>query len=226
MTEVVTRSDSKSTRPTSTTHVSLLDVERWGEFDDLYAPFVEKYLRILRDKHKVSLSAEDIEELRQQIMVRVFQKLPDFQHNGRTGAFRAWLRTLTTNCLWDYLRARPVADGSNGQAMLEEVIDSGGAMSDVWDREYQHYMVQSLLARIAHEFEATTWSAFLGVTFQEGRTAEVARRLGITSNAVRIAKSRVLQRLRQVGAEILDSDLELPGRRRAGVEETPEDGTD
>jgi RNA polymerase sigma-70 factor (ECF subfamily) len=212
-------------RENTTTHVSLLDVQRWDEFDELYRPFVAKWLRVLRERRRISLSPEDADEVTQRVMVRVYERLASFRHNGHTGAFRNWLRTVTSNCLWDYLRSKGGLGGSDCQELMKELEDPAGEMSGVWDHEYHRHIVQCLLGKIAHEFEPATWSAFLRVTLQEETVADVAAKLGITPNAVRIARSRVLRRLREEGADILDSTLELPGRQQP-VEEILRDETD
>ena len=52
------------------------------------------------------------------------------------------------------------------------------------------------LELVRAEFEDRTWQAFWRVTVEEKTTADVAEALGISVNAVRLAKSRVLRRLR------------------------------
>jgi DNA-directed RNA polymerase specialized sigma24 family protein len=59
------------------------------------------------------------------------------------------------------------------------------------------FLAQRTLHLVKHEFRETTWQAFQ-LTALEGLDApQAAARLGITAVAVRKAKSRVLQRLRQ-----------------------------
>jgi RNA polymerase sigma-70 factor (ECF subfamily) len=53
-----------------------------------------------------------------------------------------------------------------------------------------------MLASIQSEFNATTWQVFRMLVLEEVPAAEVARGVGITTNAVYVAKSRVLSRLR------------------------------
>jgi RNA polymerase sigma-70 factor (ECF subfamily) len=53
------------------------------------------------------------------------------------------------------------------------------------------------LELIRAEFEPKTLTAFWRVTVDGEATADVARDLGITPSAVRLAKSRVLRRLRE-----------------------------
>jgi RNA polymerase sigma-70 factor (ECF subfamily) len=57
---------------------------------------------------------------------------------------------------------------------------------------------------IQGEFEPATWRAFQLVVFEERSAGEAASELGISANAVRIAKSRVLARLRQESDGLID----------------------
>jgi RNA polymerase sigma-70 factor (ECF subfamily) len=60
------------------------------------------------------------------------------------------------------------------------------------------------LTWIEPEFQPSTWKAFRGLVL-EGRTAgDVAVEMGLSVNAVLIAKSRVLQRLRQQMGGLVD----------------------
>ncbi len=56
---------------------------------------------------------------------------------------------------------------------------------------------------VKSEFETRTWDAFWRVAVEGDRTADVAADMGISANAVRQAKSRVLRRLRdELGEEV------------------------
>jgi RNA polymerase sigma-70 factor (ECF subfamily) len=51
------------------------------------------------------------------------------------------------------------------------------------------------------EFAETTWQAFWRSVIDEQDTAIIAGELGISANAVRVAKCKMLRRLRQVHHE-------------------------
>jgi RNA polymerase sigma-70 factor (ECF subfamily) len=53
------------------------------------------------------------------------------------------------------------------------------------------------LELMRNEFEEPTWRACFECTVNDRPAAEVARELGLSVNAVYVAKSRVLRRLRQ-----------------------------
>jgi RNA polymerase sigma-70 factor (ECF subfamily) len=61
----------------------------------------------------------------------------------------------------------------------------------------EHGIVARTLALIQTEFEPTTWQSFWIATVEQKTTDEIAAALGITRQAVRQAKYRVLRRLRE-----------------------------
>ena len=58
-------------------------------------------------------------------------------------------------------------------------------------------LYQRALRLVQHQVEERTWTAFWKATVESRTPAEVAAELGITPNAVRLAKSHVLRRLRR-----------------------------
>jgi RNA polymerase sigma-70 factor (ECF subfamily) len=60
------------------------------------------------------------------------------------------------------------------------------------------------LELIRQEFEGTNWQAFWRVTVEGERPADVAEALGVTVNIVYLAKSRILRRLREEFADLLE----------------------
>jgi RNA polymerase sigma-70 factor (ECF subfamily) len=197
------------------TRASLLSPSRWPEFIEVYHPFVAKWLRILHAQQKLPLPADMLDDLQQEILLHVQRNLESFEHNGRRGAFRAWLKTVTTRCLWTYLRREkiyPAAGGSDFHEVVEQLADDASQLSRQFDVEHNNHVLRALLEKVRDEFEPTTWQAFVRVTLLEQPAAEAGKDLGITANAVRIAKARVLRRLREEADELLDSSFTLPGR--------------
>jgi RNA polymerase sigma factor (sigma-70 family) len=193
----------------SVTSASLLDRLRsnprsdaWQRLVEMYEPHVRGWLR----RHH--LLDQDADDVVQEVMAVVVRRLPEFQHNGRTGAFRTWLRTITVNCLRDHWRSgkrRPQATGDTDfQQLLGQLEDPASNLSRVWDQEHDRHVTRQLLETLRGDFEPTTWQAFQRTALDGLSAAEVAAELGITSNAVFIARSRVLARLRQEAAGLLD----------------------
>src|SRR5262249_51842481 len=131
------------------------------------------------------------------------QKYPAFAHNGRTGAFRAWLRGICANRIRMFWRTLPKGGGPESEAVLRQLADPNSDLSRQWDREHDQHVARQMLASIQSEFKPNTWQAFWLLVIEERTPAEVAATLGLSVNAVFIAKSRVLRRLREEMAGIV-----------------------
>lgn len=191
------------------TSVSLLERLRlrpdsvsWQRLIDLYTPLIRDWLR------RYGLQASDTDDLVQDALQVVIRELPNFRHDLRRGAFRRWLRTITTNRLrthWRKQRSRPVATGdSDFDQVLNQLEDPDSQLSREWDRQHDQHVARRLLELLAGDFEPATWDAFRLLVLEGRETTEVATQLGISPNAVRIAKSRVLARFRHEAAGLLD----------------------
>jgi RNA polymerase sigma-70 factor (ECF subfamily) len=77
-------------------------------------------------------------------------------------------------------------------------------MSRAWDAEHDRHVAETILASIRLEFQSVTWRAFEATVRDQRPTGEVAAELGMTPNAVLIAKSRVLKGLRRKAEGLLD----------------------
>jgi RNA polymerase sigma-70 factor (ECF subfamily) len=178
------------------------DAAAWKRLVEVYTPLIEGWLR----RHGVQ--PEDSADLVQEVLGVLLRELPHFRHNQRPGAFRCWLRTITANRLrafWKGRQSRPVAAGGpDALEQLAQLADPDSALSRLWDQEHDRHVLQRLLRLIEPEFAPATWEAFRRLTLEDGRAADVARELGVTVNAVLLAKSRVLRRLRQEARGLID----------------------
>jgi len=174
----------------------------WRKLVEIYTPLIRNWLT------QRGTAPQDADDVVQEVLTIVVRKMPDFQHNERTGAFRAWLRTITVNCLRDFWKTRrnqQVAPGGSGmQEMLQQLSDPDSAMSRLWNEEHDRHVTRKLLDLIRPRFDGSTWHAFVLYVLQSQPAEAVAKELGISTNAVFIAKSRVLTRLRQEGAGLLE----------------------
>ncbi len=177
------------------------DEAAWRRLDDLYRPLIRRWL--LRDP---SLG-EEAEDVIQEVMGVLIRELPDFQRR-RNGSFRRWLRTITAHRLGAFYRSRknrPVALGSPLQdSPLMQLADAKSELGRQWDREHDRYVLNRLMELIAPLFEPTTLAAFRRIAVDGIAPARAAEELGLSLNAVLVAKSRVLSRLRQEAKGLID----------------------
>jgi len=177
------------------------DEATWRRLDDLYRPLIHRWL--LRDP---SLR-DEAEDIVQEVMGVLVRELPGF-HRQRKGSFRRWLRTITAHRLSAYYRSRknrPVALGSPlEQSPLMQLSDPDSELSHQWDQEHDRYVLFRLMELITPLFEPTTLAAFRRVAVEGASPAQATEELGLSLNAVLLAKSHVLSRLRQEAQGLID----------------------
>lgn len=176
-----------------TTPVTLLerlrntvDEQSWQRFVNLYTPLLYAWAQ------RLGCRDADVPDLVQEILLLLVEKLPTFNYDS-SQSFRSWLRTVAHN-RWRNLRRRaqlPVAGVAD-----DDLADPNPA-DPFWEVDYRRQLFGQALALMQAEFQPTTWKACLECVLHEKSAAVVARELGLTPAAVYIAKSRVLQRLRQ-----------------------------
>jgi RNA polymerase sigma factor (sigma-70 family) len=178
------------------------DPASWQRLVDLYTPLIHHWLG------RYALQSSDADDLTQEVLSAVAGELPQFRHDLRQGAFRRWLRTVAVNRLrnfWRARRTRPLAVGGDDfESVLGQLEDPESRLSRVWDEEHDRHVVRRLLELIEPEFEPTTWRAFRALVLEGKKAPAVAAELGISVNAARIAKARVLKRFRQEIGGLID----------------------
>jgi RNA polymerase sigma-70 factor (ECF subfamily) len=170
------------------------DEDSWKRFVDLYTPLLERWLLQLQVK------SADAADLVQEVFATLVRQLPSFEHNEQRGAFRRWLRTILVNhvrCFWNDRRTSPRSDGPDVLQELDRLEDPASDLNRLWDRQHDIFLARRVLELTEKDFTASTWHAFRRVVLEGTKPAAVAAEMGLTVNAVMLAKSRVLRRARQ-----------------------------
>src|SRR3954452_11641403 len=178
------------------------ETEAWEDLTGLYRPLIIGWL------HRQGVRGGDLEDLGQEVLLSVVRHLPGFQHSGQRGAFRSWLRTVVCSRTADYWRAinagTQASGGSVATAALQQIADPDSDLNRQWDEEHDRYVLDCLLDMVEEEFEPVTLKAFRRLAVDGASGAEVAQELGLSVGAVYVAKSRVLQRIRQDAEGLID----------------------
>ena len=129
----------------NSTSISLLnrlqqtdESRNWNRLVELYAPLLLVWLR------KYDVQKNDADDLVQEVLMTVSRDLRSFDHNGRPGAFRSWLRTILVHRVRNFWRARghrPKAlGGSDIDQRLRQLEDPTSEMSRIWNREHDRFV--------------------------------------------------------------------------------------
>jgi RNA polymerase sigma-70 factor, ECF subfamily len=174
------------------------EADAWRRLVHLYAPLAAVWCR------RSGVASQDIADVLQEVFAAVARNLARFRKERPADTFRGWLATITRNKVRDYYRQRgeePAAvGGTEATARLAQVLDPLVATDEeerCVDDTALGGVMQRALTAIRGEFHERTWQAFWGVVVEGRSAAEVGAELQMRPGHVRVAKSRVLHRLRQ-----------------------------
>jgi RNA polymerase sigma-70 factor (ECF subfamily) len=177
------------------------DSAAWQRLVSVYGPWLRGWLS------RENLQAADVDDVLQDVLVTVSEEAPRFVHNGRPGAFRTWLKAILVNRVRHFLRSRRAAVGAAAQPLgdwVEQLADPDSAQSRQWDEEHDRHLLRRALASLEAECNETTCAVFRLLVLEARTPAEAARALGITTNAVYVAKARGLAKVREELGGMLD----------------------
>ncbi len=199
---------SMTSHPSSTSRSLLAGVRHqdpaaWNRLVDLYAPYVLQWCR------RFQLKDEDAADVFQEVFQTVSVKISQFRKSRPGDTFRGWLRTITRNKVHDLYRRRQheweAAGGTAVQLQMAGIAADDESLSARLDPAEvtspeptpEALLFQRALAQIRDHLQKNTWDAFWRTTVDGRPATEVAAELGMSPGAVRVAKSRVLHRLRR-----------------------------
>jgi RNA polymerase sigma-70 factor (ECF subfamily) len=193
---------------TPTTRASLLlklrdphDHEAWVEFVSLYEPVIYRILR------RTGLQESDSLDVLQELLLAVSRGVERWVPGSELGTFRGWLRRVARNLVVNWLRRKRrqvVTTSLELDALLIEDRSVETEETREFDDELRRSKFQRAAEQVRSEVQEHTWHAFWEVMVDGCTVAEVAQRLGMSPGAVRVAKCRVLARLRDVVAHAED----------------------
>lgn len=168
----------------------------WERLTALYAPLVYHWCRSMR------LAEQDMPDVFQQVFQAVASHIGDFRKDRPGDTFRSWLRAITRNKVRDHFRraARQAqaAGGTDAQVYFAQLAAAEGPEeAGEHDEEGEvRQLLRAALEQVREQVHAQTFQAFWKVVV-EGKTPEQAgEELAMRPGTVRVAKSRVLSRLR------------------------------
>jgi RNA polymerase sigma-70 factor (ECF subfamily) len=194
----------------TTTSTSLLNraIERqpdaWERLVNLYGPLVYQWCR------RWGLQPGDAENVGQEVFLRVARHLPRFRREAASDSFRGWLHRIARNCFIDHhrgLEEQPRSiGGSDGLRLLVQVADQFTDARDdtVSADEDSAVLYRQVVEFVRGQFSERDWTAFTRIVLERHSPSVVAAELKVSTNVIYLAKSRVLRRLREEFAELLD----------------------
>jgi RNA polymerase sigma-70 factor (ECF subfamily) len=161
------------------------DVNAFGELYDLYFDGIFRFL----NSHLGNV--QDAEDLAEEVFLRIWQSLPNYQHQGVP--FAAFIYRVARNILTDHYRR---SSGSRTEiAVDEELIDhiSSHTSEGSFDN-LEHLAIRQVLGELREDYRN-----ILILRFYTGLAPdEIAQSIGKTPGATRVLQFRALEAMRKL----------------------------
>lgn len=171
------------------------DEKSWEEFMLTY----QKYIYNICKRSK--LQHNEAEEFTQEILVKLWKKLPDLDVRTVKGSFRAWLKTMIKNHITNYFNRQKMIREKltiNNKESLLPYIDkiSKSEIDEIIDNEWHLHITNLALDKVKESLSSSTVNAFL-MSLEGRSTEEIAKELNITESTVYVHKKAVKDALQK-----------------------------
>jgi RNA polymerase sigma-70 factor (ECF subfamily) len=182
------------------TRQSLLSRLRSWDNQDSWREFFDTYWRLIyRVAVKAGLSDAEAQDVVQETVLSVAQRMPGFKYDPDIGSFKSWLMLIIRRRIADHLRRRysrievEQSGYKSAEARpLEEIPDDSlDRLEAVWEEEWRAQVREAALERVKRRVKAEQFQMFDFSVLQGLPVREVAKTLGVSVMQVYLARHRI-----------------------------------
>ena len=193
---------------TEPTRISLIEKVKSQHNDEAWKLFEEAYKHYIKAVVlKLGVSPNDASDLKQDILVKLWKKLPKFDYEPERGKFRTWLYEVVKNHVFDHLNSKRTKNERKNRALDDwKSPSTDSEIKRVMDKEWKAYVTSLAMKRIKDKFSTQNLEIFNRLLRGENPRA-LAEEYGVKSNSISKVKNRIKERLIVEIAEVR-SELE------------------
>jgi len=167
----------------------------WQRFCGHFQPVVVNFAR------RLGLSTTDAEDAAQEAMLAFLKSFRDGKYERERGRLSNWLFGVARHVILNFRKAQPlerlIADKTTATSFWD-LIQDDGSIRHSWETEWKRMVLTKCLEQARCELDPKVFKAFELYAISDTPVDKAAQQLGMSKNAIYIAKSRVLSRLRKL----------------------------
>jgi RNA polymerase sigma-70 factor (ECF subfamily) len=176
--------------------------DAWRTMVKLYTPLIRHWCA------RRGIRGPDAEDVVQEVLKAAAASFANFRRANATDSFRGWLSGITRNVMLAYYRRsnrQPQATGGTDALVQLQKVEDGAPPADADEDPPSELeaLRRRALELIRNQVEERTWQAFWLIAIEGHSPNEIAAQLGVSPTAVRMAKSRVLRRLKEQFGDLI-----------------------
>lgn len=197
-----------------TTDQSLVESAEDLENRDAWQRLYGAYRRpILSHCARSGLTPAESEEVLQEVLAKLAQRLAKAPFNWNAASLRGWLGEMANRAIFDlHRRSRRNSLSPGVVAAIQQWLPPAFAPDTAGpSREQMEAHLWSVcLARVRHAVRPIQWQIFEAYALQGNTAAEVARRFNTTGFNVRVVRHRMVARIRREWSRLASCSLVEP----------------
>jgi RNA polymerase sigma-70 factor, ECF subfamily len=175
----------------------------WAQFYQRYAPIISSYA------FRHGANRQQADEIVQDVIAGFFEASPRFVYDPARGRFRGYLKACVARAL-----QRKNLSRARAQTVQVDEIDvpdqRGASNDDLWEKLWQQQILRRAMEIVRDQYtrkgKLQTFLAFEHNVVRDLGASDVAALLDMNVASVHAAKSRVMEKLREVRARLDEED--------------------
>jgi RNA polymerase sigma-70 factor (ECF subfamily) len=164
------------------------DKQAWDEFADYYASFIRMVLMQLH------APVDDLEDLSQTILVKIWQSLATVELGRDHARFRTWLGVVIRNTFYTHCSQAASRKRREAGAAVTEVVRPD--IEEIIESEWRKHIIALVMERLNASFSGKAMEVFK-MTLDGKSSDEIASALELTKDSVYVLRNRVQSRFRK-----------------------------
>ena len=169
----------------------------WESLCQHFRPVIEHFALHL------GLSHDQAQDAAQETLMAFVKAFRQGKYDREHGPLSAWLFGIARNTI-RHQQCREARHNSPNPR--SDVTENEESLKQTWETQWQRILLARCLTRVQQETDPAVYEAFRLYALEDQSPEQVARHLDISRNAVYIAKSRVLSRLRVLIEQLDDPE--------------------
>jgi len=170
------------------------DSQAWDEFTDYYASFIRMVLMQLH------APLDDLEDLSQIVLVKLWQNLSTVQLGRDHARFRTWLGTVIRNTF--YTHCSQAVSRKRRETNTAAVANAAQPdIEDIIENEWRKHIIALVIERLNASFSGKAMEVFT-MTLDGKSVEDIAAALELTKDSVYVLRNRVQSRFRKEARQL------------------------
>lgn len=173
------------------------DGDAWDVFSSTYRSYIYAVLR------KLNINHEDAADLQQDILLKIWKNLPDFDYQPNKAKFRTWLYSVIKNLAYNHLSSRnsELKRIDRYFSLNNDCVVGSAELNNLMQTEWQCYITHMAMLQLRKTFNPQSIEIF-EKSLRGDKVEQLANEYDLKENTVYRIKNRVKERMILEVAEI------------------------